>query len=108
MMLDSTLRQSAQLAVHDILTHPSAGIISAADVAKLQLADRRVTRTAFRFMTRRGADSVFVAVQLVPPLGIRRRILVVATPPHGIISAYLVSLEQHRSRWRVMGTRAVF
>jgi len=106
-VLDSTVRISRQVRVYDVLQQPAAGVISAADAGKLQLAGRRASRSAFRFVTRRGPDSVFVAVQLVPPLGARRRVLMVATPPNGITSAYLVSLEQHRGRWRVMSTTAV-
>jgi hypothetical protein len=107
LLLDSVVRRGPRARVYEVVHEPPAFILDAAAVGRLRLARHRVVRTALRAITRKGRDTLFMAVQLIQP-GPGRRVLVVATPPNGITIAYLVSLERHRASWRIRDVRTVY
>ena len=106
--LDSTVRTDPKIGLFEVLYGRSVGVLSAVETARLNLAGKRVVRTALRSIHDATAGTVLMAVQHVPTPSPRRRILVVVTPPSKITTAYLVTLIPRRTAWAVEGVRAVY
>lgn len=106
--LDSTVRIAERVGMFGALRGRVAGTISAADGGRLNLAGKRVIRTALGSLHDTADDVVIVAVQQVPTPRPRRQILIVANPPTGTAHAYLVTLIPRRTRWSVEQVQAVY
>ena len=108
LVLDSMVRRAPRVRMFDVLEERPAFALTAADVARLRLAGRRVVRSALRTVLGRARDTVFMGVALVPPGQYTRQVVILVGPPNGVAAGYLVGLEIHRAAWRVLQVRNVF
>lgn len=106
-MLDSVVRRGPRISMFELVHEPAGFVLSAADVARLDLARHRVRRTAVRSMSRYARDTAFMVAQVLTGRP-NPQVLLSVAPPTRITAAYLVSLRRDRGRWRVDGTRSVF
>ncbi len=106
-MLDSVVRRGPRVSMFELVHEPAAFILSAADVARLDLARHRVRRTAVRSMSRFARDTAFLVAQIMTGRP-NPQVLLSVAPATRVTAAFLVSLRRDRGRWRVDGTRSVF